>query len=84
VDVLGLVRDYIQHGLRQIEALEGEAQARAVRLLHLFVRNLLVKGFVVAEQIRFELLELGMRYVWVKEIREDPLLADAGLSLWAT
>lgn len=95
VDIVGMVRDYIQHGLRQIETLGGEVdgsgggsshteeQLRAVKLLHLFIRNLLLKGFITVDQIRFELLELGMRYVWVKEVREDALLANSGISLWA-
>ncbi|KAF2102412.1 hypothetical protein NA57DRAFT_51993 [Rhizodiscina lignyota] len=97
VDATGMVMNYIQHGLRQIEAMapeqlgalggnsaRAEEQARAVKLLHLFIRNLLQKDFLTVDMINFELLELGMRYVWVKEIREDPLFSDRGNTLWSS
>lgn len=119
-----VVRDFIQHGLRQIEAMgvrqptpaynssaapdstQGsstsfvpepeslesllesfsmldrkedddvplthvgrEDQIRAVRLLCLFMRNALLKGFLFPAQIQLELREVSMQYIWIPEAR---------------
>ncbi|KAJ4305723.1 hypothetical protein N0V90_001254 [Kalmusia sp. IMI 367209] len=47
-----------------------EAQIRAVKLLLLFMRNLLRKDLLPQESIYFEIQEICVRYVWIREVRE--------------
>ncbi|PVH94461.1 hypothetical protein DM02DRAFT_484216, partial [Periconia macrospinosa] len=47
-----------------------EAQTRAVKLLLLFIRNLIRKDLVGMEAIYFEIQEICVRYVWIREVRE--------------
>ncbi|KAF2199563.1 hypothetical protein GQ43DRAFT_473534 [Delitschia confertaspora ATCC 74209] len=47
-----------------------DAQARAVKLLLLFIRNLVRKGLLSPGDIYFEISEICVRYVWIKEVRE--------------
>jgi hypothetical protein len=47
-----------------------EAQTRAVKLLLLFLRNLVRKDLVKPDEIYFEIQEICIRYVWIKEVRE--------------
>jgi hypothetical protein len=47
-----------------------EAQIRAVRLLLLFIKNLMRKGLVGPQVLYFEVQEICVRYVWVREVRE--------------
>lgn len=56
-----------------------EAQARAVKLLLLFVKNLIRKDLVPTEAIYFEIQEICVRYVWVREVREFRSFVEEGL-----
>ena len=47
-----------------------EAQCRAVKLLLLFVKNLIRKGLVGTDVLYFEIQEICVRYVWIKEVRD--------------
>ncbi|OAG09637.1 uncharacterized protein CC84DRAFT_1069304, partial [Paraphaeosphaeria sporulosa] len=47
-----------------------EAQTRAVKLLLLFMRNLIRKALLPLESIYFEIQEICVRYVWIREVRE--------------
>lgn len=47
-----------------------EAQSRAVRLLLLFMKSLITKGFLGTEVLYFEIQEVCVRYVWIKEVRD--------------
>jgi hypothetical protein len=44
-----------------------EAQRRAVNLLLLFIKNLIVKDLLGTQSIYFEIEEICVRYVWIKE-----------------
>ncbi|KAF1359618.1 hypothetical protein EJ07DRAFT_77549, partial [Lizonia empirigonia] len=55
-----------------------EAQSRAVRLLLLFIRNLLRKGLVGVDVLYFEIQEICVRYVWIKEIRDFRSWVETG------
>lgn len=46
------------------------AQTRTVTLLCLFITSLLRGGVVEAQEVYYEVQELGVRFVWVKEARE--------------
>lgn len=46
------------------------AQTRSVTLLCLFITSLLRDGAVEAQEVYYEVQELGVRFVWVKEARE--------------
>lgn len=93
LDAVQLVRDYIQHGLRDVEqmgqvpaaAIDGpslrgneqtehmrgrEEQIRAIKLLVLFMRNLVRKSIVPAEELYFEIQEICVRYIWIREVRD--------------
>ncbi|KAF2126852.1 hypothetical protein P153DRAFT_263925, partial [Dothidotthia symphoricarpi CBS 119687] len=60
--VQGSAGEVVDHG--------REAQSRAVKLLLLFVRNLIRKELVGAQVLYFEIQEICVRYVWIKEVRE--------------
>jgi hypothetical protein len=47
-----------------------DAQRRAVMILLLFIKSLIAKGFVEAGLLFYELQEICIRYVWIKEVRE--------------
>ncbi|PSN65865.1 hypothetical protein BS50DRAFT_588667 [Corynespora cassiicola Philippines] len=55
-----------------------EAQARAVRLLLLFIRNLIRKALLPPEAIYFEIQEICVRYVWIREVREFRAFVEEG------
>jgi hypothetical protein len=46
------------------------AQERAVQLLVLFIRNLINKGLVPLQDICYEIQEICIRYIFIKEARE--------------
>ncbi|UPX17253.1 uncharacterized protein EKO05_0007619 [Ascochyta rabiei] len=47
-----------------------EAQSRAVQLLLLFIKNLIRKGLMGVEVLYFEIQEICVRYMWIKEVRD--------------
>lgn len=55
-----------------------EAQIRAVKLLLLFIRNLVRKALLPPEDIYFEIQEICVRYVWIKEVREFRAFIEEG------
>lgn len=55
-----------------------DAQARAVRLLVLFVRNLVRKALVPPEELYFEIQEICVRFVWIREVREFRAFLEEG------
>lgn len=57
-----------------------EAQSRAVRLLLLFMKSLIRKGLVSMEILYFEIQEICVRYVWIKEVREFRTWIEDGLN----
>jgi hypothetical protein len=57
-----------------------EAQIRAVKLLLLFIRNLIRKALLPPEAIYFEIQEICVRYVWIKEVRDFRIFIEEGIS----
>jgi hypothetical protein len=55
-----------------------EAQTRAVKLLLLFMRSLIRKDLLPLESIYFEIQEICVRYVWIKEVREFRAFVEDG------
>lgn len=55
-----------------------EAQTRAVKLLLLFMRNLIRKALVPVGAIYFEIQEICVRYVWIREVREFRAFVEEG------
>ncbi|KAF2181957.1 hypothetical protein K469DRAFT_587830 [Zopfia rhizophila CBS 207.26] len=55
-----------------------EAQIRAVKLLLLFIRNLIRKALLPPEDIYFEIQEICVRYVWIREVREFRAFIEEG------
>ncbi|KAF1965949.1 hypothetical protein BU23DRAFT_487950 [Bimuria novae-zelandiae CBS 107.79] len=55
-----------------------EAQTRAVKLLLLFMRNLIRKALLPLESIYFEIQEICVRYVWIREVREFKAFVEEG------
>jgi hypothetical protein len=47
-----------------------DAQRRAVNLLLLFIKNLICKDLMGIQSIYFEIEEICVRYVWIKEVRD--------------
>jgi hypothetical protein len=47
-----------------------EAQIRAVKLLVLFLRNLVRKALVPPDELYYEIQEVCVRYMWIKEVRD--------------
>jgi hypothetical protein len=45
-------------------------QARAVKLLVLFLKNLLKRGIVQHQELYFDVEEICVRYIWIPEVRE--------------
>ncbi|KAF1951227.1 hypothetical protein CC80DRAFT_425074 [Byssothecium circinans] len=60
----------LNDGSEQVADYGREAQTRAVKLLLLFIRNLIRKALVGMEAIYFEIQEICVRYVWIREVRE--------------
>ncbi|KAJ9665334.1 hypothetical protein H2201_004626 [Coniosporium apollinis] len=60
------------------ELLDREAQIRAIKLLVLFIRNLIRKGVVGPEEIFFEIREICVRYIWIREVREFRAWVEEG------
>lgn len=60
------------------ELLDREAQIRAIKLLVLFIRNLIRKGVVGPEEIFFEIREICVRYIWIREVREFRVWVEEG------
>lgn len=63
-----------------------EEQIRGVKLLVMFMRCLLGKGRLPVEELRFDIEEICVRYLWVPEVREfrrliggDGMIVDDGL-----
>ena len=56
-----------------------EAQTRAVKLLLLFIKNVMRKELVPLESIYFEIQEICVRYVWIKEVREFRAFVEEGV-----
>lgn len=54
------------------------AQVRAVKLLLLFIRSLIRKALLPPEAIYFEIQEICVRYVWIKEVREFRAFIEEG------
>lgn len=80
IDPAGLVRDYIQQGLRSLEVgniadggeaalMDREDRRRAVRLLVLFIKNLLKRDLIPYGEILMEIQEICVRFIWVAEVR---------------
>ncbi|KAH7068168.1 hypothetical protein BKA63DRAFT_107394 [Paraphoma chrysanthemicola] len=68
------------------EAAEGEqleygkeAQSRHILLLLLFIKSLIRKGLVELDVLYFEIAEITVRYVWIKEVREFRSWAEEGV-----
>ncbi|KAI4676418.1 uncharacterized protein J4E88_007336 [Alternaria novae-zelandiae] len=47
-----------------------DAQRRAVMILLLFIKSSITKGFVEAGALFYELQEICIRYIWIKEVRD--------------
>lgn len=60
------------------ELVDREAQIRAIKLLVLFIRNLIRKGVVGPAEIFFEIREICVRYIWIREAREFRAWVEEG------
>jgi hypothetical protein len=47
-----------------------EEASRAVKLLVLFLRNLLRRGTIAYQDLYFDIEEICVRYIWIREVRE--------------
>ncbi|KAF2759143.1 hypothetical protein EJ05DRAFT_334334 [Pseudovirgaria hyperparasitica] len=47
-----------------------EAQRRSVKLLVLFMRNLVRKALIPPEELYYEIQEICVRYMWIREVRD--------------
>lgn len=56
-----------------------EAQSRHILLLLLFLKSLLRKGLVEMDTLFYEIAEITVRYVWIKEVREFRTWAEDGV-----
>jgi hypothetical protein len=56
-----------------------EAQSRHILLLLLFIKSLIRKGLVELDVLYFEIAEITVRYVWIKEVREFRTWAEEGI-----
>ncbi|ORY13212.1 hypothetical protein BCR34DRAFT_481547 [Clohesyomyces aquaticus] len=54
------------------------AQTRTIKLLLLFLRNLIRKALIPPEDIYFEIQEICVRYVWIREVREFRAFIEEG------
>lgn len=95
IDTAGFSREYVQHCLRSMETLsttredpfqdaptERDEISRLVRLLLLFMRNLLDKSIASYQALEWEFREIFVRYVWVPEVREMRELFGVGEQGW--
>ncbi|KAF2000948.1 hypothetical protein P154DRAFT_554000 [Amniculicola lignicola CBS 123094] len=55
-----------------------DAQIRGVKLLLLFIRNLVRRALVDPGDLYFEIQEICVRYVWIKEVREFRAFIEKG------
>ncbi|KAF2023740.1 hypothetical protein EK21DRAFT_80155 [Setomelanomma holmii] len=58
-----------------------EAQTRRILLLLLFIKSLIRKGVVELDVLYFEIAEITVRYVWIKEVREFRTWAEEGIEV---
>ncbi|TKA71593.1 hypothetical protein B0A49_04726 [Cryomyces minteri] len=58
---------------------DPDSQTRALKLLVLFIKNLIRKSIVAPEQIYYEIQEICVRYIWVKEVRDFRNFMETGV-----
>jgi hypothetical protein len=56
-----------------------DTQREAVQLLLLFIKSLIRKGLVGMEVLYFEIQEICVRYVWIREVREFRTWVEEGI-----
>jgi hypothetical protein len=56
-----------------------EAQSRCIMLLLLFIKSLIRKGLIELDVLFYEIAEITVRYVWIKEVREFRTWAEEGI-----
>ncbi|KAL5119813.1 hypothetical protein ACEQ8H_002174 [Pleosporales sp. CAS-2024a] len=56
-----------------------EAQSRHILLLLLFIKSLVRKGLMELETLFYEIAEITVRYVWIKEVRDFRSWAEEGV-----
>jgi hypothetical protein len=56
-----------------------DTQREAVQLLLLFIKSLIRKGLVGIEVMYFEIQEICVRYVWIREVREFRTWVEEGV-----
>jgi hypothetical protein len=64
-------RDMLEYG--------KEAQSRHILLLLLFIKSLIRKGLIELDVLFYEIAEITVRYVWIKEVREFRTWAEEGI-----
>ncbi|KAF2503243.1 hypothetical protein BU16DRAFT_521827 [Lophium mytilinum] len=63
----------------EVPSHDREAQVRAVKLMLLFIRNLVVhKRLLPPQEIYYEINEICVRYIWIKEVREFRAFIEQG------
>jgi len=50
--------------------MDKEAEKRAVQLLILFIKSCVKKGFASPDDVAFEIQEICVRWIWMREVRE--------------
>lgn len=55
-----------------------DAQAQAVKLLLLFIKNLIRKALLPPNAIYYEIQEICVRFVWIKEVRDFRAFIEQG------
>jgi hypothetical protein len=58
-----------------------EAQSRCILLLLLFIKSLIRKGLIELDVLFYEIAEITVRYVWIKEVREFRTWAEEGIEV---
>jgi hypothetical protein len=56
-----------------------DAQTQYIRLLLLFIKSLIRKGLVELDVLYYEIQEITVRYVWIKEVRDFKRWAEEGV-----
>jgi hypothetical protein len=63
----------------EVPSRDREAQVRAVKLMLLFIRNLVVhKKLLPPQEIYYEINEICVRYIWLKEVRDFRAFIEQG------
>jgi hypothetical protein len=77
---VGVISEWSEEMRAESEVLEygKEAQSRSIQLLLLFIKSLIRKGLIELDVLFYEIAEITVRYVWIKEVRDFRTWAEEG------